>query len=117
MLFADPVLDTDHPVATAVFAAIGFLVGLAIMAMMLRLVGRYFLTAATGRDIPATLSLMLALLTLVLIVGAFLTGDDNAWTLAATGIGALAASLTSMFNTPSAPPIPESTSEGEAPDV
>jgi hypothetical protein len=46
---------------------------------------------------PSALIVALSLLTLVAIIGALLTGDESAWTVGATGIGAMAGSLTAVY--------------------
>jgi hypothetical protein len=76
---------------------VGVVVGLALIWFIIRSVGTYFVRSAVVGDLPATLILVLALITLVLVVGGLITGSDSAWTVAATGVGAIAASLTSYF--------------------
>ena len=76
---------------------IGVVIGLALIWFILRSVGGYFVRSAVVGDLPATLILVLALITLVLVVGGLITGSESAWTVGATGVGALAASLTSYF--------------------
>ena len=76
---------------------IGVVIGLALIWFILRSVGGYFVRSAVVGDLPATLILVLALITLVLVVGGLLTDSESAWTVAATGVGAIAASLTAYF--------------------
>ena len=76
---------------------IGVVFSLALIWFILRNVGGYFVRSAVVGDLPSTLILVLALITLVLVVGGLITGSDSAWTVAATGVGAIAASLTSYF--------------------
>jgi hypothetical protein len=76
---------------------VGVVFSLALIWFILRNVGGYFVRSAVVGDLPSTLILVLALITLVLVVGGLITGSDSAWTVAATGVGAIAASLTSYF--------------------
>jgi hypothetical protein len=103
MVFADDggsgwvVLFREYPAYTFLTVVVAALVGLLIGALIIRQVSAYFSQAANESDPPSSLILTLSFLTLVAVVGGLVTNSESAWTLAATGLGALAASLTSYF--------------------
>lgn len=118
MIIVDDPIETflsSRPVSTIVFIVIAFILGVLVTWVLLRMIGRYFLEASDDRDLPATLVLTLSLITLILVIGGLITKDESAWTLAATGIGALAASLTSYF-TRTKDPLPTVTKPVEPAD-
>jgi len=86
-----------YPGWTIVLVTAGIVLALTIVWFIIRQVGAYFVKSAVVGDLPATLILVLALITLVLVVGGLLTDSESAWTVAATGVGAIAASLTAYF--------------------
>jgi hypothetical protein len=60
------------------------------------LLTRSMVRAATLPD-PQPLVVAIALLTLVALLGALVTGNESAYTLAATGLGAIAGALTATY--------------------
>ena len=98
MTSADVLIDLGaRPGWAILIISIGVVLALALVWFILRQVGGYFVNSARVGDLPSTLILVLALLALVLIVGALITGSDSAWTVAAAAVGAISASLTSYF--------------------
>ena len=79
---------------TAVAAAV--IIGAVVAYWAVRAVSHYFSSAARQTP-PTSLVASISLITILTVVGAFLTDYESAWTLAATGLGALAGSLTSWF--------------------
>ena len=101
MITADPIIDLGARPGWAILViTIGVVIGLALIWFIVRQIGVYFINSSQTGDIASTLVLTLALLALVLIVGALVTGSDSAWTVAAAAVGAIAASLTSYFQRP-----------------
>jgi hypothetical protein len=69
----------------------GVIVMVAAMLMALAL------NRAAAQPPPSALITALALLTLFAIAGGIATNNDESWTIAAAGIGALAGSVTALF--------------------
>jgi uncharacterized membrane protein len=68
-----------------------------VIVMLAALVMSWSLVLAARRPPPAALITALSMLTLFSIAGGIATANDEAWTIAAAGVGALAGSVTSMF--------------------
>ena len=90
-------LFRDYPLSTLAVVVIVLVLTIGLAWLIVRQAGGWLAQAAMGNDPPQSLILALSFLTLVAIVGALITKAESAWTLAATGLGALAASLTSYF--------------------
>lgn len=56
---------------------------------------------------PQPLVIALALLTLIALLGALVSGNENAYTLAATGLGAIAGAVTATWGNKRDPPSDE----------
>lgn len=78
-----------HVFVAWVFAAV-LIIGMAIIMV------RALITAA-DKPQPAILIIALSMLTLLSIAGGVITQNDEAWTIAAAGVGALAGSVTALF--------------------
>lgn len=82
------------PVSTSALQAyviVGALVLLAALLMTLAI------SQASKKPAPSALITALSMLTLFAIAGGMATNSDEAWTIAAAGVGALAGSVTSLF--------------------
>ena len=91
---------TDLPEnLTLVLAGIGFVLGGLVALFAIRVAARYFGNVAT-QEPPASLVAAISLIALVSLIGALVTNYESAWTITATGVGALAGSLTQWFTRP-----------------
>jgi len=81
----------------AAFAAGGFAVGMAAVLLIMLILTRTLMAAAVLPH-PAILVSSLSVLTLLAIGEGLATDNDEAWTIAAAGIGALAGSVTAVFD-------------------
>jgi hypothetical protein len=105
----EPLLPTPIPSSSLVeevpaalaFSSDGYLLvawvlGVALILLTAIIMVRSILAAAT-RPPPSMLIVALSLLTLLAVAGGVVTNNDEAWTIAAAGVGALAGSVTSLF--------------------
>jgi hypothetical protein len=87
-------MSTD--LANAAALAVAIAIGVSFGVLLVRSLSSTISDAAR-LPAPSALIVALSLLTLVAIIGALLTGDESAWTVGATGIGAMAGSLTAVY--------------------
>jgi hypothetical protein len=71
------------------------IIGIVIMAAALLMA--VALSKAAKQPAPSALITALSMLTLFSVAGGIATNNDEAWTIAAAGVGALAGSVTSLF--------------------
>jgi hypothetical protein len=104
-----PSIPVPSPTATsiedvppaALFGSDGYLIAAwtlgAVLILATAIIMVRSLIAAATRPPPSMLIISLSLLTLLAISGGVITNNDEAWTIAAAGVGALAGSVTSLF--------------------
>lgn len=80
----------------AALLAIAITIGIGFGTLLVRSLSGT-ITDAARLPAPSALIVALSLLTLVAVLGALFTGDESAWTVGATGIGAMAGSLTAVY--------------------
>lgn len=80
-----------------VLVIIGVGLALGVAALLVRILGQAFTSAGSTTGFRGILILALSLLTMLAMIGALFTDSEPAWTVAATGVGALAGSLTQLF--------------------
>jgi hypothetical protein len=83
-------MDLEGNPELLVFAGVVVLVAAIVMALVLAFTVRL--------PPPAALIAALTMLTLFAIAGGMATSNDESWTIAAAGVGALAGSVTSLFH-------------------
>jgi hypothetical protein len=76
--------------------AVAFVLGVAMTLLAAVIISMSVIRAAK-HPAPTALVLSLSLLTLFAVAGGIATNNDQAWTIAAAGVGALAGSVTSIF--------------------
>jgi hypothetical protein len=82
---------------TREFAGIDAIIIALLLVLAIALVLAYALLKAGKLPPPAALVTALSLLTLLAIAGGIATTNDEAWAIAAAGIGALAGSVTNVY--------------------
>jgi len=86
----DSIINTSTPGAVAFVLGVAMILGAAIIMS-------FAIIRASKYPPPAALITSLTLLTLFAVAGGIATNNDEAWTIAAAGVGALAGSVTSIF--------------------
>ena len=86
----DSILNTSTPGAIAFVLGVMLILGAAIIMS-------WAILRSSKYPPPAALITSLTLLTLFAVAGGIATNNDEAWTIAAAGVGALAGSVTSIF--------------------
>jgi hypothetical protein len=86
-----PSLSSVSSNTVIVYVLVGAIVMAAALLMALAL------NNAAKRPPPAALITALSMLTLFAVAGGIATNNDEAWTIAAAGVGALAGSVTALF--------------------
>ena len=92
-------------------AATTLVLGMA-MVLLATVIVSFAVLRASKYPPPTALITALSLLTLFAVAGGIASRNDEAWTIAAAGIGALAGSVTSMFQ--AGRPIPETVEKAVA---
>jgi hypothetical protein len=92
-------------------AVAALVIGMA-MVMLAAVIVTFAVLRASKYPPPTALITALSILTLFAVAGGIASRNDEAWTIAAAGIGALAGSVTSMFQ--AGRPIPETVEKAVA---
>ena len=87
----------DHLLGeTTVPGAVAFVLGV-LLILVAAIIMSWAILRSAKYPPPAALITSLTLLTLFAVAGGIATNNDEAWTIAAAGVGALAGSVTSIF--------------------
>jgi hypothetical protein len=97
----EPTAPLDHLADPTWPTIAGLVLGMA-MVLLAAVIVSFAILRATKYPAPAALITALAMLTLFAIAGGIASRNDEAWTIAAAGIGALAGSVTALFGKPPA---------------
>ena len=107
----EPAAPLDHLADPSWTAITGLILAMVVILIAATVISFAVLRASKFPP-PTALITALSLLTLFAIAGGIASRNDEAWTIAAAGIGALAGSVTSMFQ--QGRPIPETVEKAVA---